>query len=183
MRILKSISVVIFMFYSILNFGQEKISVNNESYFKPLISENSNVLLYVVNGTISENSISSLNPNDIKFINILKPTEAAAIYGEKGKNGVILIQTKNISKRQLKKVYKIQNYKADPNVNDIKIEISGIITDCEKLPLAKVNILNLNSKESSKSDSIGKFKIVAHQREVLKFSLIGYESQIVFVRI
>lgn len=40
------------------------------------------------------NPLSSLNPNDIESIEVLKDASAAAIYGSRGSNGVILITTK-----------------------------------------------------------------------------------------
>ncbi len=46
-------------------------------------------------GGTRENPLSSLNPNDIESINILKDASAAAIYGARGGNGVILITTKS----------------------------------------------------------------------------------------
>jgi TonB-dependent starch-binding outer membrane protein SusC len=49
--------------------------------------------LYVVDGVPTE-SISNLSPNDIESISILKDAPAAAIYGSRGANGVILITTK-----------------------------------------------------------------------------------------
>lgn len=49
--------------------------------------------LYVVDGFIS-NSGKTINPNDIENIQILKDASAAAIYGSRGGNGVILITTK-----------------------------------------------------------------------------------------
>ena len=39
-------------------------------------------------------SLASLNPNDIERIEVLKDAAAAAIYGSRGSNGVILITTK-----------------------------------------------------------------------------------------
>lgn len=39
-------------------------------------------------------SLSTLNPNDIKSIDVLKDASATAIYGVQGANGVILITTK-----------------------------------------------------------------------------------------
>lgn len=41
-----------------------------------------------------QNSLSTLNPNDIESIEVLKDASAAAIYGSRGSNGVILITTK-----------------------------------------------------------------------------------------
>jgi len=42
----------------------------------------------------SINALSSLNPNDIESIEILKDASATSIYGAKGANGVVLITTK-----------------------------------------------------------------------------------------
>ena len=43
---------------------------------------------------VSPNSLSSINPNDIESIEVLKDASATAIYGARGANGVILITTK-----------------------------------------------------------------------------------------
>jgi len=40
------------------------------------------------------NNIDQINPNDIESISVLKDKSATALYGEKGKNGVILITLK-----------------------------------------------------------------------------------------
>lgn len=49
--------------------------------------------LYVVDG-FPVSDIQMLNPNDIESIDILKDASATAIYGSRGANGVILINTK-----------------------------------------------------------------------------------------
>ncbi len=46
-------------------------------------------------GTTAKNPLSFINPNDIESINILKDASAAAIYGSRGANGVIIIITKS----------------------------------------------------------------------------------------
>ena len=43
------------------------------------------------------NPLATLNPNDIESIQVLKDASAAAIYGSRGGNGVLLITTKNAS--------------------------------------------------------------------------------------
>jgi len=50
--------------------------------------------LYVVDGVFWDAGITSLNPNDIASIEVLKDASATAIYGAQGSNGVILITTK-----------------------------------------------------------------------------------------
>lgn len=55
----------------------------------------SNSPLYVIDGFPMEDPENmSLNPEDIKTINILKDASATAIYGARGANGVIVIETK-----------------------------------------------------------------------------------------
>ncbi len=50
--------------------------------------------LYVVDGVIT-GDIKWLSPSDIKSMEILKDASATAIYGSRGANGVILIETKS----------------------------------------------------------------------------------------
>lgn len=49
--------------------------------------------LYVVDGFPTDN-IQTLNPNDIESLDILKDASATAIYGSRGSNGVVIINTK-----------------------------------------------------------------------------------------
>ena len=55
--------------------------------------------LYVVDGMFFKN-IDFLNPNDIETLSVLKDASAAAIYGVRAANGVILIETKSGSYNQ-----------------------------------------------------------------------------------
>ena len=50
--------------------------------------------LYVIDGFVGAGDISSLNPNDIESIQVLKDASSTAIYGARGTNGVIIITTK-----------------------------------------------------------------------------------------
>ena len=53
-------------------------------------------VLYVVDGKIvSKGEISTINPNDIQSVRILKNESAVKLYGEKGKNGVVVINKKS----------------------------------------------------------------------------------------
>ena len=51
--------------------------------------------LYIIDGAVSNNGINSLNPSDIESIEILKDGSAAAIYGSRAANGVVLVTTKS----------------------------------------------------------------------------------------
>ncbi len=54
--------------------------------------------LYVIDGLPISGGISHLNPGDIESVNILKDASASAIYGARGANGVIIINTKRGAK-------------------------------------------------------------------------------------
>jgi TonB-linked SusC/RagA family outer membrane protein len=49
--------------------------------------------LIVLDGIPFPGSLSDINPNDVKSIDVLKDASATAIYGSRGANGVILITT------------------------------------------------------------------------------------------
>ena len=51
--------------------------------------------LFIIDGVpVDEDNFRSLNPNDIASLSVLKDAGATAIYGNRGANGVIIIQTK-----------------------------------------------------------------------------------------
>jgi TonB family protein len=51
--------------------------------------------LYIVDGkVVTENDFKAINPADIKQIDVLKDKNATALYGEQGKNGVIVVTGK-----------------------------------------------------------------------------------------
>ena len=60
--------------------------------------------LYVVDGVPVGITIRDFSPNDIETIQVLKDASAAAIYGSRAANGVIIITTKNGQKDQPLKV-------------------------------------------------------------------------------
>ena len=51
--------------------------------------------LIVIDGIPVETDFFDVSPNDIANINVLKGTTASALYGSRGRNGAILISTKN----------------------------------------------------------------------------------------
>ncbi|MCH5685584.1 TonB-dependent receptor plug domain-containing protein [Niabella sp. W65] len=59
----------------------------------PFAPNNNNVALQfsVANGL---SPLSSISPNDIERIEVLKDGDATSIYGSRGANGVVLITTK-----------------------------------------------------------------------------------------
>jgi TonB-dependent SusC/RagA subfamily outer membrane receptor len=86
--------------------------VSGRSSYSPSIKffvENGNAdttPLYIIktkDGEIEETDLKDINPNDIESINVLKGSTATFQYGEKGKNGVIIITLKKNSKYYFQK--------------------------------------------------------------------------------
>lgn len=71
-------------------------------------------------GGQSVNAVSDINPNDIESIDILKDASAAAIYGSRAANGVVIITTKRGSAKKtqinLNAYYGVQNMWNEPNL-------------------------------------------------------------------
>jgi TonB-linked SusC/RagA family outer membrane protein len=65
--------------------------------------------LYVIDGMITYDA-SMVNPQDVESIEVLKDASAAAIYGSRGANGVIIISTKN-GKKSKKTQFAVSTYK------------------------------------------------------------------------
>ncbi len=75
--------------------GSTSITASNQPLYVvdgiPMLSENNSNLF---TGGYSFNSLADIDPSDIASIEVLKDASAAAIYGSRGANGVILITTK-----------------------------------------------------------------------------------------
>lgn len=61
--------------------------------------------LIIVDGIPYTGSISDINPSDVESIEVLKDASAAAIYGSRGSNGVILVSTKQGKNGQVRITY------------------------------------------------------------------------------
>ena len=70
------------------------INLNEKNNEKPLI--------YIDEKKSDKQELSNLKPEDIKSMSVLKDEKAIKAYGEEGKNGIILITTKNAAPKNLK---------------------------------------------------------------------------------
>jgi TonB-dependent SusC/RagA subfamily outer membrane receptor len=102
---------------------------------KPVITIKGKVMnseekpLIIIDG--KETDLSSINPNDIASMDILKNEAATSLYGDKGKNGVIMIKMKdNKDKEVVVTGYKADNPKKDsikitPNSSNKEVKVTG----------------------------------------------------------
>jgi TonB family protein len=72
---------------------------------------------------VNEETFKALDPNKIESVNILKDESATAVYGEKGKNGVILVVTKKENSKEESKA-----------TGNKKSESSAVFTVVEDMP-------------------------------------------------
>lgn len=72
-------------------------------------SLNSGNPLYVVDGVVVDD-IDFLNPSDIEKIDVLKDASSTAIYGSRGSNGVVIVQTKGASAAKSKLTVSYDGY-------------------------------------------------------------------------
>ena len=144
---------------------------------KQTISANNNAL-FVVNGTILDKAVMEKIPNqNIESLNVLKGEDATLSFNELGKNGVILIRTKDISEADLKNLYNLYPYSTELNLNQKIKKVSGSITDCENIPLSDILVQNINSKKSTFTDSLGNFTLEVCKNDILSFTNQSFQSQ------
>lgn len=160
---MKSLKILLFFLFATTTFGQEKGF--NEA------------LIFVNEKIVHKDILDAIDSKNIESINVLKDKETIAIYGQIGKNGAILITTKDISKRELKKLYKKYSLENPIKNENLIFKISGTVYDCEKLPIPGAYIKNINSKAETQSDFDGKFSIEAKLNDVLEISYVQFKSQ------
>lgn len=80
----------------------------------------SNTPLIVLDGMPYDNSISSINPNDIESLTVLKDAASSALYGSRAANGVLMITTKKGSKERLRVNVKFNQGFTAKQSNDYK---------------------------------------------------------------
>ena len=65
--------------------------------------------LVVINGVVADqNALSKLDPQQIKDVTILKDASATALYGSRAANGVVVVTTKKLSRKERKAFEKLQ---------------------------------------------------------------------------
>lgn len=85
--------------------------LNIRGLTSPFSGNGTNQPLFVIDGIqfntdglLGANPLLTINPNDIESFDILKDAAATAIYGSRGANGVILIETKKGKRNQAPKI-------------------------------------------------------------------------------
>lgn len=189
MKNLKPI-LLIFLFVNIFTIQAQNLNSKNSDSIKKSVTqelyaffnEKSENPLLIINHFVWGNDtsvLSIINPNDIKDIDVLKDKAADKLYGRNGKSGVILINLKDMKINSLDKfktTYGLQNS------NSKEQKVSGIIYNSNKKPIPNAVISNLNRKESTKTDSEGKYSLTARENDILVFYLSGFKTKTLKVK-
>ncbi|OYY19508.1 MAG: hypothetical protein B7Y69_09850, partial [Sphingobacteriia bacterium 35-40-8] len=151
--------------------------------------------LVVVDGKIQSNDESwkKINPNSIATIDVLKGESAKALYGDAGKNGVIVIKTKITEITVTGTDGKKMNIKADQSLNgkiDSKVVyfIDGVKTDSltmtkmDPQSIASVNVWK-GEKALTKFGDEGQYGVIdiktksGAQKTMQEVEVIGYQTK------
>lgn len=120
--------------------------------------------LYILNDKeINETEFRKIEPEVIESITVLKDENATDKYGEKGKNGVIIIQTKDYEKKELKEKQKALNERKKAEIESKKALAESKRAEIE----SKKALIESNKAERERQKAIiEERKALAEKRKV-----------------
>ena len=117
--------------------------------------------LVILNGSVVPyEQLESIKPEIIKSIGVLKNAESVKQYGEKGKDGVLLVETEDHPDRSGNESFKVH----------------GKVVDEKQQPVIGATIVVKGTKKGSVTDVDGNFTIEAPDGATIEAAYIGMES-------
>lgn len=146
-----------------VTFNLSKATVGKST---PISIENGTSPLLVVNGKEVPNEVlEALDPNKIESVTVLKGESAVDKYGEKGKNGAILVTLKPVLSVEV------------PKAGDGKaIEVRGAVKDEYGKPMIGASVLVEGTTSGTISDADGNFIIKAPEGATITVAYAGMQS-------
>ncbi len=93
---MKTLSIFLLSLAGIVVQAQTVEEIKRE---ESVLIQSKNSPLVLLNGkSIPSDSLKKIDPNTIESIEVIKGQQADSLYGEKGRNGVIVIKQKNFRK-------------------------------------------------------------------------------------
>ena len=138
-------------------------------------AENKQPLIFADGMEISMDAMEKLDPSTIESISVLKDSTSIKVYGKRGANGVILVNTQRGSKTKIqnKEISFSQKTTSTDAVPDFPV--SGTVVDEQGRPKAGVSIIVPNTNHGTITDINGHFSLKAMKDGNLWFSFIGYK--------
>ena len=138
-------------------------------------AENKPPLILADGKEISMEAMEKLDPSTIESLSVLKDSASIKVYGKRGANGVILVNTQRGSKDKKHNI-EISFSKKATNADAIPdFPVSGTVVDEEGRPKAGVSIIVPNTNHGTITDINGHFSLKAIKDGNLWFSFIGYK--------
>ena len=138
-------------------------------------AENKQPLIFADGKEISMDAMEKLDPSTIESISVLKDSTSIKVYGKRGANGVILVNTQRGSKTKIqnKEISFSQKTTSTDAVPDFPV--SGTVVDEQGRPKAGVSIIVPNTNHGTITDINGHFSLKAMKDGNLWFSFIEYK--------
>ena len=136
-------------------------------------AENKQPLIFADGKEISMDAMEKLDPSTIESFSVLKDSASIKVYGKRGANGVILVNTQRGSKTKIqnKEISFSQKTTSTDAVPDFPV--SGTVVDEQGRPKAGVSIIVPNTNHGTITDINGHFSLKAMKDGNLWFSFIG----------
>jgi len=121
--------------------------------------------LYVIDGVVvgkgqdaasvleSYNPLTSIDPNSIETVAVLKDASATALYGARGANGVIVVTTKKGKYNQKTRF----NLSTDFGIQDVAYDKQDWMTSEEFVKWGGLTLYNQPNYEGSREDAVNEF--------------------------
>ena len=124
------------------------------------VSDNASKAQVVIDDKlVDEATFKSLSPDQFESVTVLKPEEAVAIYGEAGKDGVIVVRTKSAA-----------------SAKDGELKVSGRVVDPQGEPVIGAYITIEGTTNGTVTDVDGKFTLTAPNDAMLKVGYVGMKE-------
>ena len=124
------------------------------------VSDNASKAQVVIDDKlVDEATFKSLSPDQFESVTVLKPETAVAIYGEVGKNGILVVRTK-----------------AAASAKDGELKVSGRVVDPQGEPVIGAYITIEGTTNGTVTDVDGKFTLTAPNDAMLKVGYVGMKE-------
>ena len=119
-------------------------------------------------------SLDDINAAMVESATLLDKTEAMKLYGEKAKDGALVITSKHPEKT---KVHRDVKFTQGVPSSDEKFTLNGSVMDHKSLkPIAGASVIVRGTTNGTVSDSEGKFKLPVKIGDVVEVSYVGLRT-------
>ncbi|NOY38389.1 MAG: TonB family protein [Chlorobi bacterium] len=171
--LLPIILIMSLAFTNPFNAGTEMSTANSkDTQFIPDTGKTmESVELYILNGkqfSVDQFKILKIDPATIQSVKAINGKDALKKYGEKAKNGVLVITTKELPKDRNQQKYTVTGKVLNNETGD---------------PMPGVNIVIMNTTMGTVSDPKGKFSLQIDKESVeVAFSFVGFKTRVTDVK-